>query len=142
MGEVLELFECCKELIEKLDFLDSKEHEEVSNTDVTAMVQKMLQEELGGLMAAANEEALPVNDLGVAKSVAEPKEDAESKKPVAKEVTAEEEEKTETTAEKTEEEEVASKMESKVSIESSSTGVKRALEDASEEQPQKKQKIE
>jgi hypothetical protein len=33
-------------------------------------------------------------------------------------------------------------MESKVSIESSSAGVKRPLENATEEQPQKKQKIE
>jgi len=135
--DVLELFECCKELIEKLDFLDSKEHEEVSNTDVTAMVQKMLQEELGGLMAAANEDSLPVNDLGVAKSVVEPKEE-EFKKPVAKQVLAEEN----VENENEEEEEVASKMESKVSIESSSAGVKRPLENATEEQPQKKQKIE
>merc|ERR1711879_118464 len=74
--EVLELFECCKELTEKLDFLDSKEHEEVSNTDVTAMVQKMLQEEMGGLMAqmaaGLGGDDMPVNDLGVAKSAAQP----------------------------------------------------------------------
>jgi tetratricopeptide (TPR) repeat protein len=128
--EVLELFECCKELTEKLDFLDSKEHEEVSNTDVTAMVQEMLQQELGGLLASAvGSEDLPINDLGVAKS-AEPKKakEEESKKPVAEEKVEEVKE---------------SKLEAKVSIESSApTGVKRALEDATEEQPQKKQKIE
>jgi len=130
--EVLELYECCKELTEKLDFLDSNEHEEVSNTDVTAMVQQMLQQELGGLLGAAvGSEDLPVNDLGVAKS-SEPKEaeEKEVKKPVAEE--------------KTEETVIASKVEAKVSIESSApTGVKRTLEDATEEQPpQKKQKIE
>jgi len=94
------------------------------------MVQEMLQQELGGLLASAvGSEDLPINDLGVAKS-AEPKKakEEESKKPVAEEKVEEVKE---------------SKLEAKVSIESSApTGVKRALEDATEEQPQKKQKIE
>jgi len=116
--EVEELVDFCKELTERLDFLTSQEHEEVSNSDVTAMVQEMLKEEMGKLgMGAGQEGDMPVNDLGVAKPVAEPAVvndlGVARKKPET----------------------------NKVSIESSAPKEKRPLEQPTEEQPKKKQRI-